>query len=110
MSKTRSGARFTFLQKWNLFGAFIRLEFLRVYVLGCQIEINIVFAFFNLSPYATKNSVSRHVHAFITETTFLQTQTLLSSVVALIALLSIGQIDLILAATYFFQCLILIVE
>ena len=41
---------------------------------------------------------------------FLQTQTLLSSVVALIALLSIGQIDLILAATYFLQCLILIVE
>ena len=70
MSKTRSGARFTFLQKWNLFGAFIRLEFLRVYVLGCQIEINIVFVFFNLSPYATKNSVSRHVHAFITESTF----------------------------------------
>ena len=83
MSKTRSGARFTFLQKWNLFGAFIRLEFLRVYVLGCQIEINIVFVFFNLSPYATKNLVSRHVHAFITESTFcLQTQTLLSSVVA----------------------------
>jgi len=40
---------------------------------------------------------------------FLQTQTFLSSVVAHIALLSIGQIDLILAATYFFQCLILIV-
>ena len=41
-----------------------------MHVFGCQIEINIVFEFFNLSPYATETSVSRHVQAFIIENTF----------------------------------------